>query len=240
MAFDLKDYVDVKARINIFREKYPTGSLQPANLDKPYTIEKIGDKTFIVFVAAAYRTPDDPKPGIGSAMEPIPGLTPYTKNSELMNAETSAWGRAIVAALAVDRLETIASADEVGNRMHEERAVPEKDASVVPFRGLQKVDKGVGPQTVPQETPIPAHPSMGGNTAGEASMKQKNFVRSMLTKLELGDRDLLALTGQSIETLDKFTAKRLLDDLLAVQRGACHIVYGANDEIAIVPTEGAE
>jgi len=90
MAFDLKDYVDVRARINMFREKYPTGSLQPANLDKPYTIEKVGDKTFIVFVAAAYRTPDDTRPGIGSAMEPIPGHTPYTKDSELMNAETSA------------------------------------------------------------------------------------------------------------------------------------------------------
>ncbi len=28
-------------------------------------------------------------------MEPFPGKTPYTKDSELMNAETSAWGRAL-------------------------------------------------------------------------------------------------------------------------------------------------
>lgn len=237
MAFDLKDYVDVKARINMFRQKYPSGSLQPANLEKPYTIEKIGDKMFIVFVAAAYRTPDDPKPGIGCAMEPIPGLTPYTKNSELMNAETSAWGRAIVAALAVDRLDAIASAEEVNNREHEKQAFPEKDASVVPFRGLQKVDKGVRPQAIQPETATFEQPATANGNGAEATMKQKNFVRSMLTKLELGDKDLLALTGQSYDNLDKNTAKRLLDDLLAVQRGASHIVYGTNDEIAIIPTD---
>lgn len=121
MAFDksgLDDYVDVAARIAEFRAKHPEGSLQPADPSQPFRIEVIGDKTFVVVVAAAYRTPDDPRPGIGMAYEPWPGRTPYTKDSELMNAETSAWGRAIVAVLASDS-KRIASAEEVRNRKAE-------------------------------------------------------------------------------------------------------------------------
>ena len=98
----LSDYVDVAERIRIFRDKYPNGSLQPANLEKPFELVNIGEKTFLVYIAAAYRSPEDTRPGIGSAWEPFPGTTPYTKNSELMVAESSAWGRAIVAALAAD------------------------------------------------------------------------------------------------------------------------------------------
>jgi hypothetical protein len=60
------------------------------------------EDTFIAYTCAAYRTADDQRPGIGVAWEPFPGQTPYTAASELMNAETSAQGRAIVAALASD------------------------------------------------------------------------------------------------------------------------------------------
>lgn len=108
-------YNEVADRVKEFRAKHPEGSLQPANLDKPYEVLTIGDKTFIVYAAAAYRTPDDPRPGIGLAYEPFPGPTNFTRDSELQNAETSAWGRAIVAVLAADA-KKIASADEVRNR----------------------------------------------------------------------------------------------------------------------------
>lgn len=131
-------YVDVATRAAEFFRRYPEGSLRPANPDEPYAfihldettaaewMSKFGGTkwakgytptTFIVYTAAAYRTPDDPSPGIGVAMEPFPGLTPYTHNSELMNAETSAWGRAIVA---VGAAEARASAQEVGNRRAEQ------------------------------------------------------------------------------------------------------------------------
>lgn len=127
MGFDSKgldDYVDVAARIVDFRNKHPEGSLQPANLDQPFTVVTIGDDKFVVVVAAAYRTPDDPRPGIGMAYEPYPGRTPYTKASELQNAETAAWGRAIVATLAADTKKSIASKEEVRNRQAE-REQPE-------------------------------------------------------------------------------------------------------------------
>jgi hypothetical protein len=117
------DYIDVAQRISDFRAQYPDGSLQPANLEKPYEVLTIGDQTFIVYAAAAYRSPDDPRPGIGLAYEAFPGKSNFTRGSELQNAETSAWGRAIVAALAGDTKRSIASAEEVRNRQAE-RAEP--------------------------------------------------------------------------------------------------------------------
>lgn len=110
-----RDYIDVATRIAEFRRQHPTGSLRPVNPDQPVTVITIGDKTFLQYVAAAYRTPDDPTPGIGISWEPFPGRTPFTRDSEAANAETSAWGRAIVAALAADTKHGVASLDEVEN-----------------------------------------------------------------------------------------------------------------------------
>lgn len=115
-GFQMGDYNEVAERMVEFFAKYPTGCLRPADLTRPYTIETIGEQTFVVYAAAAYRTPDDPEPGIGTAWEPFPGKTPYTKDSELQNAETSAWGRAIMAIGAANAKKGIASADEVRNR----------------------------------------------------------------------------------------------------------------------------
>ena len=52
-------------------------------------------------------------------------MTPYTKNSELQNAETSAWGRAIVAVLAADTRKGVASRSEVEARQAERVVAPE-------------------------------------------------------------------------------------------------------------------
>lgn len=111
----LDDYIDVAERIVAFSEKYPDGSLQ--TLD--WSVNDIAGHTFIVYRAAAYRTPDDERPGHGIAWEPFPGATPYTKNSELMNAETAAWGRAIVA-LGLPANRKIASKQEVKARQEEQ------------------------------------------------------------------------------------------------------------------------
>jgi len=77
------------------------------------------EDVFIVYAAAARRSPDDPHPGVGMAWEPYPGQTPYTQGSELQNAETSAWGRAVIAALASDAKRGVASREEVRNRRAE-------------------------------------------------------------------------------------------------------------------------
>lgn len=115
MAFDMDGYVDVAERIRQFRAKFPEGSLQPFNPAEPFRICEIGGREFIVYTAVARRHPGDTNPGIAVAAEPVIGTTNFTRNSELMNAETSAWGRSIVAALAADT-QKIASLDEVRNR----------------------------------------------------------------------------------------------------------------------------
>lgn len=105
-------YIDVAERIVEFRNTYPDGSLQQVDLQ---FIDFAG-KSWVVYTAAAYRNPDDPRPGHGTAWEPVPGPTNFTKDSELQNAETSAWGRALVAVLAADTKRGVASAEEVRNR----------------------------------------------------------------------------------------------------------------------------
>jgi hypothetical protein len=111
------DYIDVATRIIEFRDKFPQGSLTQVDLQ----FISFGGKDWVVYTAAAYRSPDDQQPGIGTAWEPVPGPTRFTKDSEVQNAETAAWGRAMVAALAVDTKKGIASSEEVRNRQVEMR-----------------------------------------------------------------------------------------------------------------------
>jgi hypothetical protein len=106
--FDMGDYKEVAERIQDFRKQYPDGTIQS-------DIVPTGFDGFITVKAYAYRTPDDPRPGTGLAWEPVPGKTPYTRDSELQNAETSAIGRAIIMVGASDA-KKVASANEVRNR----------------------------------------------------------------------------------------------------------------------------
>lgn len=125
----LDDYVDVAERIQDFKDAHPEGSLQ--TLD--WSVRDVAGNTFIVYRAAAYRTPDDQRPGHGVAWEPFPGGTPYTKNSELMNAETAAWGRAIIA-LGLVANRKLASRQEVRNRAAEQEAVVEQPEASKPAK----------------------------------------------------------------------------------------------------------
>lgn len=112
------DYVEVSERIAEFRSKHPEGVLQSEIVASPA-------EGFIVVKAYAYRTDDDPRPGTGLAWEPVPGKTNFTRDSELMNAETSAWGRALIAVGAADAKRGIASANEVRNRQQPPAPEPE-------------------------------------------------------------------------------------------------------------------
>ena len=104
-------YIDVAARLSEFFEKYPEGSMQQVSME----LREFGGKSWVIYTAAAYRTPTDERPGIGTAWEPVPGPTNFTRDSEVQNAETSAWGRALVA-VGADTKQGIASYEEVQNR----------------------------------------------------------------------------------------------------------------------------
>ena len=155
MAYDQKsldDYVDVAERIRIFRERHPEGSLQPLDPSAPFHIVEVGGQTFIAYTAVAYRSPTDQLPGIAVSWEPFPGKTPYTAGSELMNAETAAWGRAIIASLSADS-KKIASLDEVRARRDAQPApeAPQKRRERPQADNAPQVGQNATPATEPQE-----------------------------------------------------------------------------------------
>lgn len=122
-------YVEVKERIQKFYATYETGAL----VTRRVQVEMVGDAEYITVHALAYRTPDDPHPGTGTSWMKVPGTTPYTRGSELENAETSAWGRAMAAVgILVDR--GIASASEIrakGEGAEQPSSVPTTNADAL-------------------------------------------------------------------------------------------------------------
>ena len=120
MSFNMDDYVDVAERIKRVKEQYPEAVFRPANPIEPFKIVEVAGITYIAYTAALYRDAFDPCPAIACAWEEIPGRTPYTKGSELMNAETSAWGRCAIAIGIPSK--KIASAQEVKAKQPEPRA----------------------------------------------------------------------------------------------------------------------
>ena len=131
MSIDLSGYVDVAERIRLFFERWPDGSIQ-ASTPMPCII---GDRTFLQVTATVYRNQDDHRPSIATAWEPFPGTTPYTRNSEAMNCETSAAGRAL-AFLGFGIRRTVASADEINNRTEG----PELDEFDMTFLRIKSVE----------------------------------------------------------------------------------------------------
>jgi hypothetical protein len=141
------DYIPVNERIAAFIAKYPDGSLRPLWPDEPYRVLGEGETKWLVYGACAYRTPDDLAPGVGLAWEPVPGRTPFTRGSELMVAETSAWGRAL-AAIGIATNKSIASAEEV--RSAQERSgAPQRRANGT--AGTTPTPKANGAQNASQD-----------------------------------------------------------------------------------------
>lgn len=209
----IDNYVDVAERIRMLKDKYPDATLQPLHLDRPYWIEEVPNIGLrLVYVAACYRTPDDARPGIGVAWEPLPGLTPFTKGSELMVAETSAWGRAIVAALAADT-QRIASADEVRNRQQPAAA----QGNVVPLQ----------PKPV---TKTAAAAPAATKTASEA---QQRYIAVLRKQTKADDAMIVSLAGAPLDKLDGQQARKLIEDLLAIKNGTGTLVYDDNGKATV-------
>ena len=117
------DYIQVNERIIAFRDRYPEGSLQGEIVELT--------EARVVIKGYAYRTPDDTRPGIGHSALEIPGKTPYTRGSEIENAETSAWGRAL-AALGFEVKRAVASADEIASKAEEPRPIRRAPVALPP------------------------------------------------------------------------------------------------------------
>ena len=142
-----EDYIPVNERIALFIATYPQGSLRPLWPDEPYRVLGEGETKWLVYGACAFRTPDDQAPGVGLAWEPVPGRTPYTRGSELMVAETSAWGRAL-AAIGIATNKSIASAEEVRSA-RERSGAPQSAAKGQ--GGTSTTQRGNAPQNASQE-----------------------------------------------------------------------------------------
>lgn len=158
------DYIEVHVRLKTFLERYPTGSLQS---EWGWT-ESNGEKVLWV-KAYAYRDPEDTRPGIGHAWEPVPGRTPYTRGSELMVGETSAWGRAM-AALGIEVHKGIASAQEV---------------KAAESRRIERTKPNAADDD-PWNTPPTSKPVQ---QARRASAKQLSYIGALCTQIGLTDRD---------------------------------------------------
>jgi hypothetical protein len=182
MAFNMDGYVDVAERIRQLREKHPEAVLRPYDPANPFKIMEIGGREFIIYTAACYRTPDDPMPAIAVAAEPAYGKTNYTKDSEVMNAETSAWGRAIVAALAADT-QKVASLDEVRNRKADEAAptVRKHPANAPEVRAVDLIEEQLGGRLVESK------PANVRNIAEPITAAQLNLVSKLAKEKCDGD-----------------------------------------------------
>lgn len=128
-GFDLSGYVEVADRLREWYEKNPGARIVTSIVDQ--------SEKRVTVKAEVFRKADDLLPaGVGHSALAIPGTTPYTRGAELENAETSAIGRALVAAGLPSK--KVASADEVLAKRAEQvfadvadRALPPIDTVVV-------------------------------------------------------------------------------------------------------------
>jgi len=192
-------------RIKQLRAKHPEAVLRPANPDEPFRVVEIGGREFIIYVAACYRSPDDKMPAIAVAAEPVIGASSFTRNSEVMNAETSAWGRAIMAALAVDEPH-VASRDEVINRRNDE---PTTESAV----------RQSFPKATVVEQQSNEQPSKVRQLGAVASQKQVNLLHKLARERQVASIEQHAsdVVGREVASLSALTSKeasRVIESLM--------------------------
>ena len=117
-------YVDVAARLAEWYAKHPDARIETA------AIEMNDDRVTVRAQVFRDSGVDTLPAGTGHSWLEIPGSTPYTRGSELENAETSAVGRALVMAGIPSK--SVASADEVASKKGGEEATSE-DGVIGPY-----------------------------------------------------------------------------------------------------------
>lgn len=202
--FNMDDYVDVASREALLFDRHPDARIQ---VDLDDVRNGAGEIVAWKAKATIWRTPDDPIPVCDFAVEPVPGKTPYTRDSEAMNASTSAVGRAII--LAGFPSKHIASADEVKARQ-DAPAAAVAPAPASPFQ--PPAPKPEGPRKISSSQ----HGKIGGLVkamAGDDPDANNALVTEMreFTSREFGKTSRAQLT--SVE------ASSLIDWLLNRQAG---------------------
>jgi len=212
-----EDYIEVSERIQKFYERYPDGSLQGSWewLDDAHNV--------IVYRAEAYRNADDIRPGVGYASEPYPGTTNFTRNSEIMNAETSSWGRCL-ASLGIAVHRGIASAQEVRAAQRGTDVTPVKRVSTT------EDDNGWYGPPVEQTPHVDQGPSAAQMTYARKEPATDKQLKMIIMKLKgmgiispdtilqyvnavLAENNLDQVAGSSAMT--KYDASKVIDALMA-------------------------
>ena len=195
----LKNYIEVKDRIQMFYEKFPEGTL---HFQYKGVLEFNGE-SYIYGEAFAYPERDKMAYASGWAWERVPARG-FAKGAEMMTLETSAWGRAI-AALGIAVTKGIASREEVQRNMK-----PENDPWQTPPDSPKKPIEG----KISQETPNQVSGQQEGVERGYfgsyrvATEKQINFLHSLCKRVYTDwDKDKLLAYLQYLgkEVDEKFT-----------------------------------
>ena len=191
-AFNLGDYVDVPTRLAEALKRWPNLRIQET---KPIIVT-VDNQQYVEISCTVWRDLDDLIPMIAYCWEPIPGRTPYTKGSEMMNASTSCLGRAL-GFLGMGIGKSIASRNEVQARQ------PSPIAPVVPMR-----DDFEQPFDIPADSKTYSTP------------KQRGLIRKLSFDKKLGTTELLLHIGKvldtpfsSIEALSKDEASQVIESL---------------------------
>jgi len=121
---NLGDYVDVPTRFRLALDKWPDLRV----VETPAEVVTIGDRTFISVTVKVYRDLLDLLPCVATAWEPIPGTTPYVRNSEIMNCSTSALGRCLGMMIPFGKM---ASFEEVQNRQNDTPAPAPRQPKII-------------------------------------------------------------------------------------------------------------
>jgi hypothetical protein len=187
-GFKLDGYVTVNERLRQAMELWPDMCVTET---QPRVVE-VGQATFIEVAVTVHRAPDDPIPTTAHAWEPIPGKTPYTRDSEMMNASTSALGRAL-GMMGIGTTSSLSSADEVIARQYDQAAqnhpsgkVRPGSASVRPLEAV-KTDsgtKGAGKPTEKMLKFLAVLEKRTGQTASPEAREDFDLCRSEIDRLQ--------------------------------------------------------
>jgi hypothetical protein len=193
-AFNLGDYVDVPTRLAEALKRWPDLRIQET---KPIIVT-VDNQQYVEISCTVWNDANDLMPTVAYCWEPIPGRTPYTKGSEMMNASTSCLGRALgMKGMGIGK--SIASLNEVQARQ---------------------------PATIAEVTPIRAdlEQPFGDTTDAKqyASPKQRGMIRARAFEKKIGTTELMPYINKllgneysSIEALSKQEASQVIESLQA-------------------------